>query len=137
MRDILHLFALVSALGGCAWGCQPESLGAQSLVTADPAEFTIHSVDRIAGQQAGTIADDIVVVSATFSNAQGVQEIVAPNRFVLTDQSTNATYYGLSGGSIDVPAMGSSAVEPGKSVEITVGFRVPVTLATARLTYHP
>jgi|GEM_PF-2999536 len=129
--------ALVYAAAACVAGCQTKSAAAQGFVSAAPAEFAIHAVERIADQQAGTIPDQLVIVSATFENTQGVPEIVAPNKFVLTDQATNATYYGLSGGNVNAPVMSSASVEPGKSIEIAVGFRVPITLAAARLTYHP
>jgi hypothetical protein len=128
------MVAATAILAACQTKSTPAS---QAFVTVDPAEFAIHSVDRLTDQQAGTIADVIVVVNATFTNNEGMAETVAPNHFILIDQTTNATYYGLSGGSINVPNMRASVVDAGKSVEVHLGFRVPVTMAAARLSYHP
>lgn len=130
----LLAFGSVFALAACQTKASPVAGG---FITADPGEFTIHSVDRMVDQQASTINNVIVVVSATFTNGEGLAEMVAPNHFILTDQSTNATYYGLSGGNINIPSMPITLVDPGKTAEIAVGFRVPVTVTSARLTYHP
>jgi len=135
---LLALAAAASLAANCQANPTPaQSPGYSGFISADPTAFSIQSVDRFADEQAGTIQSTIVVVAATFTNVDVVPEVIEPDRFVLTDQTTNAAFYGLSGTNINIPSMATTSIEPGKSAEIRVGFRVPLTMTAARLAYHP
>lgn len=119
-------------------GCQ---LKAQSVppnfITVDPNDFTLKSVQRYDDPNGSPTDSSIVVVSATYTNHQGNPEAIAPEKFQLLDPNLMATYGGLTGGGIDIPTMQTTQLDPGKSIDVQVGFRVPSGMSTARLVYHP
>ena len=119
-------------------GCQTKTVSTtDAFVTADPNTLAIHSVDRLADQAAGASTSVIVIVAATFTNADRIAQVVAPSHFVLMDQTTNAAYYALSGGNVSVTPWAERAIAPGATADVTLGFRVPITMTNARLTYRP
>lgn len=139
-KEWLGFAAALLAVGtACAdAGCQTKSApAADSFITADPNLFAIHSINRYPDQSANATFDVIVVVVATFTNHERIAQAIAPSHFILTDQATNATYYALSGGSVNVIPMTQRVLDPGNSADITIGFRVPTATTSARLMYHP
>jgi hypothetical protein len=124
------LFAIAS---GCQLKSEPASAG---LITADPGAFVVHSVERYY-DQSGSADSMIVVVKATYTNHDSNPQLVSASKFQLLDPNLMAIYFGISGGNINIPSMPDAQVDPGKSVDIAVGFRVPSSTSTARLTYRP
>jgi hypothetical protein len=121
-------------LAACQLKSTPPSNG---YLTAIPADFTIHNVDRYdAGDLNGTDTM-IVLVSATYTNNSANSEIISPDKFEIVDQELEAVYQGLSGGDVRIPPMTTTTLAPGKTVDITVGFRVPAAMASGRLVYYP
>jgi hypothetical protein len=117
--------------------CQLKSTPAPStFITAEPSAFVIKSVDKYNDPNAAATSSLIVVVKATYTNQEAVPESISPDKFTLLDPDLMAIYYGLSGGDVNIPSMSNTHLDPGKSIDITVGFRVPGTMSTARLTYH-
>jgi len=107
-----------------------------NFITTDPAAFTLASVDRYNDPNGGATDSAIVVVKATYTNHEANPEPISPEHFVLLDPNLMTEYYGLSGGGITIPSMPQTRLDPGKSMEISVGFRVPAAMSGARLAYH-
>lgn len=107
-----------------------------NFITAEPKAFSIHTIDHFASQAGSAIDSQIIVVHATYTNNDVNEQVVQASKFALIDQNTQATYYALSGGDINVPAMANTSLESGKSIDISVGFRVPVVMTSARLVYR-
>jgi hypothetical protein len=119
-------------------GCQLKSAAVPAnFITVDPATFVLHSVDRYQGQGLNGTDSTIVVVKATYTNPETNPEAISPDRFQLLDPSLMAVYYGLAGGDVNIPPMQNTTIAAGKSVDVTVGFRVPAAMTTARLVYRP
>lgn len=139
IRRILSAAAAVAALAlaaSLACGCQVKSEPVPpNLITVDPATFTLKSVDRYPDPQ-GDNDWILVVIKATYVNPEGLPETISPSKFTLIDPNLETYYYALSGGNIDVPEMQNSTLAPGKSIDVSLGFRVPSLMTTARLTYH-
>ncbi len=141
MREVCTIVALAGALAafaGFAPGCQVKSAPASAgTITADPGAFVIHDMNRYADNQAQAIMQNIIVISVTFTNTDHLPQLVAPSKFVLLDQNTQATFYALSGGDIRIPNSVTTNLDPGKSIDVTLGFRVPATLTSALLMFRP
>ena len=128
--------AAVALAASIAAGCQLKSAPVPAnFVTVDPSTFTLKSVDRYPDPQ-GDNDWVLVVIKATYTNPEGLPETIAPSKFTLIDPNLETYYYALSGGNIDVPEMPNSTLASGKSIDVSLGFRVPSLMTTARLTYH-
>ncbi|MBC5827515.1 MAG: hypothetical protein GIW99_07545 [Candidatus Eremiobacteraeota bacterium] len=131
-------FAAVFGAAIAASGCQQKAIRQPNdLIAADGRTLTVRGVDRYADQQGAPLDQIILIVRATFTNASALPESVSPNKFMLTDLMSGSTYLGLWGGDINVPAGTSQTVAPAQSLDVTVGFRVPVALGPARLSFSP
>ena len=121
-----------------ATGCQLKSASTvpANFITVDPKAFVVHSVDRYEDPLGSGTDSMIVVIKATYTNPGALPERIGPDKFALLDPTLMAIYYGLSGGGIDIPSMAPTSLDPGKSTDIAVGFRVPSSMSGARLTYH-
>ncbi len=120
-----------------AAGCHqtPADSNANNFVTADKT-FTVHSVDTYQSGPGDAQLGQIVVVTVTYTNPDVNNETITPSKFALIDLTTQATYLGLSGGDIHVPSMPNASLEPSKSIDLQIAFRVPTTLGPARLVYR-
>lgn len=119
-------------------GCQLKSAAVPNdFITADPHAFVIKSVQRYDDPNGTATDSTIVVVQATYTNPESRPETISPDKFALLDPNLMATYAGLSGGDISIPAMETAQLDPGKSMDITIGFRVPAAMTAARLVYKP
>jgi len=121
-------------LAACQLKSSPPGNG---YLSAIPADFTIHNVDRYDGGDLNGTDTMIVLVSASYTNNSADPEIISPDKFRIVDQELETVYQGLSGGDVRIPPMTTTTLAPGKSVEITVGFRVPAAMASGRLVYYP
>lgn len=132
------LLAAALAAGAVSTACQMKesTLKADSLV-ADPRAFVIHNAKRLSDLQSQTIPQNIIVLEVTFTNVDELAAFIAPSRFQLVDLTSQATYYALSGGDINIPPLPATSLDPGKSIDVTIGFRVPATTAAVRLVYRP
>ncbi|MDQ2817723.1 MAG: DUF4352 domain-containing protein [Candidatus Eremiobacteraeota bacterium] len=118
--------------------CQEKATHAPAdSITVDPRAFTVHSLDRYAVEQGSVIHETIVVLRVTFTNNDGLPQAIAPNKFVLTDLTTGAAYLGLLGGDAGVPPTFSQTVQHGQSADVSLGFRVPAAMGSARLSFEP
>jgi hypothetical protein len=118
-------------------GCQLKHAPVPPNFITSDSTFVLHSVDRYdEGVLSGTDTM-IVVVKATYTNPEAGTETITPDRFQLIDPTLETVYYGLNGGDIHVPSMSQTSLAPGKPLEITVGFRVPASMAGGRLVYRP
>lgn len=133
----LSRLAFVAVLAAFASGCQLKSAPTSTgLISVDPNAFVVHSVDRYYDQGGDTDAM-ILVIKATYTNQDASPQLVTASKFQLLDPNLMAVYFGISGGNVNIPSMPDARIDPGKSVDITVGFRVPPSMSTARLTYRP
>jgi hypothetical protein len=135
--SIGHARLVVAVLAALTAGCQLKSASSvpPNFITVDPKTFVLHSVDRYNDPMAGSDSM-IVVIKATYTNQEAIPQHVGPDKFTLLDPTLMAVYYGLNGGGVDIPSMAPVSVDPGKTTEIAVGFRVPASMSGARLTYH-
>lgn len=132
-----RFFAVLAASAALTAGCQLKSAAVPAnFITVDPARFVLHNVDRFGDPQANDNSSMIVVVKATYTNPEANPEPISPDKFVLLDPNLMAEYSGLSGGNVNVPAMATTRLDPGKSIEIAVAFRVPASMSTARFAYR-
>ena len=121
-----------------AAACQLKSTPVPpNFITVDPTNFILKSVERFNDPNGSATNSTIVVVKATYTNPEGNSEIVSPDKFILLDPDLQAIYFGLAGGDVNIPSMTQTTIAPGKSLDIAVGFRVPGSMNTARLAYHP
>ena len=119
-------------------GCQLKSAPAPNdFITADPSTFIIKDVQRYVDPNGTTTDSMIVVIRATYTNPESRPETISPDKFALLDPNLMATYQGLSGGGISIPAMATVQLAAGKPIDVTVGFRVPAAVTAARLVYKP
>lgn len=119
-------------------GCQLKSAAVPSnFITADPSTFVIKNVQRYDDPNGSTTDSMIVVIQATYTNPETHPETISPDKFALLDPNLMGTYQGLSGGDISIPAMTASQLDPGKPIDVTIGFRVPAAMTAARLVYKP
>lgn len=119
-------------------GCQVKAASTPpNFISADPSSFVVHHIDRYdAGQVNGTDTL-VVVVAATYTNGSGAPEIISADKFELIDQTLEAVYVGLSGGDIRIPTLPATTLAAGKSIDVTLGFRVPASMSNGRLAYYP
>ena len=130
--------AIVAFFAAGGAGCQLKAASVPSnFITADPGTFVLKNVQRYDDANGSSTDSSIVVVTATYTNHEANPEQLAPEKFQLLDPTLMTTYVGLSGGGIDIPSMPATQLAPGKSADITVGFRVPSSMSGARLVYHP
>jgi hypothetical protein len=131
--------AAIIALSVVIAGCQLKTGQPvyDNFVTVDSNAFVLHGVDRFDDTSGSATNSAIVVVKATYTNPESNPESITPSKFELLDPNLMAVYFGIAGGNIDIPSMQDTQLAPGKSVEITIGFRVPAALTTARLAYRP
>jgi hypothetical protein len=115
--------------------CKPPADNTNNQLTADPKAFVIHNVTRYSGQDANSMNSQILVVEVTYTNTDQAPQTIQPNRFALLDQTTQAQYKALAGGDIHVPSMAFATLDPGKTIDLTLGFRVPLSMTSARLAY--
>jgi hypothetical protein len=128
----------VALLTALLAACQLKSTPVPAnFVTVDPDAFVIKSVDRYNDPNGGATTSTIVVVKATYTNPEGNPETISADKFALLDPNLMAVYTGLSGGDINIPSMPLTRLDPGKSTDIAVGFRVPGSMSGGRLVYRP
>jgi|SRR5579863_1817799 len=132
-RIALVVALCVAVIAACQLKSAPVP---PNFITTDPAVFTLTSVDRYNDPNGGATDSTIVVVKATYTNREANPETISPEHFVLLDPNLMTEYYGLSGGGIAIPSMPQTRLDSGKSMEISVGFRVPAAMSGARLAYH-
>lgn len=119
-------------------GCQMKSAPVPNdYITADPKTFVIKDIQRYDDPNGTTTDSAIVVIQATYTNPEAQPETISADKFALLDPNLMATYQGLSGGGISIPAMASVQLAAGKPLDITIGFRVPAAMSAARLVYKP
>ena len=121
-------------VAGCQLKAQPVP---PNYITVNPNDFVLKTVQRYDDPNGNLTNSTIVVIAATYTNHEGLPETISAEKFELLDPNLMATYVGLTGGGINVPSMGTTQLDPGKSTDINVGFRVPVAMSTARLVYRP
>ena len=127
-------FAIASALAGC----RETSTTVPANVTVDDKNFVMHSVHIYPSQDASQYNTAILVVDFTYKNTDPIPQVIQPAKFVLIDQQTNAQYHGLDGGDIHVPQPAVYAsLDPEKTIDLSIGFRVTPNLLAARLSYSP
>jgi hypothetical protein len=130
----LAVALLMAMLAACQLKSTPVL---PNFVTVDPSAFALKSVDRFNDPNGGATTSMIVVVKATYTNQEANPETISPDKFALLDPNLMAVYTGLSGGDINIPSMPLTRLDPGKSTEIVVGFRVPGSMSGGRLVYRP
>lgn len=131
-------FAAAIALMGSSGGCHNDQNSVPANVTVDDKNFVLHSVHIYPSQDAVAYNEAILVVDLTYKNTDPIPQVIQPNKFVLIDQQTNGQYHGLDGGDIHVPQPAVYAtLDPDKTIDLSLGFRVPPTLLAARLSYSP
>ena len=133
LRPLTVLLACI-ALAACQLKSTPVPA---NFITVDSNSFVLKSVDRYSDPNGGGTNSMIVVVKATYTNQEANPENVSPEKFILLDPTLQAIYPGLSGGNVDIPQMPLTVLDPGKSMDIAVGFRVPAAMSAARLAYKP
>jgi len=133
---ILVTGVALAVVANAIFGCQLKTEAvAPNFITADPQEFTLQSVEKYADPQ-GDADFTVVVIKGTYTNDDVVPQTITASKFTLVDPNAQAVYYGLTGGDIYIPEMGNSTLQPGKSIAIALGFRVPSQMSGARLVYH-
>jgi hypothetical protein len=127
--------AAALALGGCKESAQSAYPAG---ITVDQKSFVLHNLNIYPGQNANDYNNGIMVVDVTYTNHDPIPQALGPSHFVLIDQSTNAEYRALDGGDIHIPPFTASGLlDPEKSVDLSLGFRVPINIVLARLSYSP
>ena len=125
---------LAALLAACQLKATPVP---PNFVTVDPSAFVLKSVERYDDPNGAPTASMIVVVKATYTNPEASAETISPDKFALLDPNLMAVYVGLSGGDVNIPSMPLTRLDPGKSSDIAVGFRVPGSMSGGRLVYRP
>jgi hypothetical protein len=119
-------------------GCKTPAIPVPAGITVDTTSFVLHSYNTYPSQNANDYNNTIAVFDVTYTNHDPIPQAMSPSHFVLIDQTTLAQYRALDGGDIHVPVFGyGGLLDPGKSIDVSVGFRVPATMALARLSYSP
>ncbi|MBV8223314.1 MAG: hypothetical protein JO293_08120 [Candidatus Eremiobacteraeota bacterium] len=135
-RYAMPLLASIAVLilAGCKTAANPVPAG----ITVDTNSFVLHNFNQYPAQNANDYNNTIVVFDVTYTNHDPIPQAMSPSHFVLIDQTTLAQYRALDGGDIHIPVFGyGGLLDPGKSIDVSVGFRVPATMALARLSYSP
>ena len=131
----LFFAALATALLA---GCKTPADTNPAWLTADTKAFVVHSVNYFPTQNANDYNNQIVVIDVTYNNTDPIPQIMRPSKFVLIDQNTLAQYHALDGGDIHVPSFGAGGtLDPGKTLDLSLGFRVPSGMTSAHLSYSP
>jgi len=131
-------FAAAIVLMGSNGGCHEAANSVPANVTVDDKNFVLHAVHIYPTQDATQYNTAILVVDFTYKNTDPIPQPIAPNHFVLIDQQTNGQYHGLDGGDIHIPQPAVYAsLDPDKTIDLSLGFRVPPTLLAARLSWSP
>ncbi len=117
-------------------GCKPTSSTIPAWLTADDS-FVIHDATRYNTQDTNDVSTLVVVIETTYTNKTSIQQAIRPERFQLLDLNMGTQYNGMNGGNIHVPQMTYSYLDPGKSIDLTLGFRVSTSISSARLAYTP
>ncbi|HLN46712.1 MAG TPA: hypothetical protein VK216_00445 [Magnetospirillaceae bacterium] len=126
--------AFVLALGGCKTSPNPTMAG----ITVDTSSFVLHNENIYPTQNANDYNNAILVMDVTYTNRDPIPQAMSPEHFVLIDQNTLAQYRALDGGDIHIPNFQvGGLLDPGKPVDLSLGFRVPMSIITARLSYSP
>jgi len=122
------------SLGGCKTVANPVLAG----ITVDTNSFVLHNENIYPSQNANDYNNAILVMDVTYTNRDPIPQAMSPEHFVLIDQNTLAQYRALDGGDIHIPNFAfGGLLDPGKPVDLSLGFRVPMSIATARLSYSP
>jgi len=131
-------FAAAFVLMGATGGCHEASTSVPANVTVDDKNFVLHAVHIYSAQDATAYNTAILVVDFTYKNTDPIPQAIGPNHFVLIDQQTNGQYHGLDGGDIHIPQPAVYAsLDPDKTIDLSLGFRVPPNLLAARLSWSP
>ncbi|MBV8170987.1 MAG: DUF4352 domain-containing protein [Candidatus Eremiobacteraeota bacterium] len=132
---LLASAAAALLLGGCKESAQSAYPAG---ITVDTRSFVLHNINIYPGQNANDYNNGIMVVDVTYTNHDPIPQAMSPSHFVLIDQSTNAQYQALDGGDIHIPPFTASGLlQPEKTVDLSLGFRVPINIQLARLSYSP
>jgi len=124
------LFALTLA------ACRPASDQVPSSIVGDNG-FVIHEVHEYPAQNAVPYNTQILLITVSYTNKDAIPQTLMPSKFVLTDLNTLGQYNALDGGDVRVPSFQIISLDPGKTVDLTLGFRVSLTTVSARLSYSP
>ncbi|HME80549.1 MAG TPA: hypothetical protein VKF82_00585 [Candidatus Eremiobacteraceae bacterium] len=133
-RALLLAVVVALVLVGCKTTPNPTLAG----ITVDTSSFVLHNENIYASQNANDYNNAILVMDVTYTNHDPIPQAMSPEHFVLIDQNTLAQYRALDGGDIHIPnfAIGG-LLDPGKPVDLSLGFRVPMGITVARLSYSP
>lgn len=135
----LHALVLAGVATLALTGCPTTSASTNPAgITVDPNTMVLHNVNIYPSQNANSYNNAIMVMDITYTNHDPIPQAMGPNHFVLIDQNTLAQYRALDGGDIRVPTFAiGGLLEPGKPVDLSLGFRVPAGIVLARLSYSP
>lgn len=125
---VLSLLALAA--------CRTTSDQVPSSLVADSG-FVIHDFHEYSSQNGEAYNTQIAVISVSYTNKDSIPQTLMPSKFVLTDLTNLAQYKALDGGDVHVPTFAITTLDPGKTTDITLGFRVSPSLTSARLSYSP
>jgi hypothetical protein len=128
------VFAALAALVLTA--CKTPSDQIPSSLVADSG-FVIHEVHEYPTQNGEPYNTQIMLITVSYTNKDAIPQTLMPSKFILTDLTTLAQYHALDGGDVRIPAFQMTTLDPGKTTDFTVGFRVSMTTTSARLSYAP
>ena len=131
------LFAVAAVLSAGSSSCHETSSSVPANVTVDDRAMVLHAVHAYASQDASAYNTVILVVDITYKNLDQLPQAIQPNKFVLIDQQTLAQYQALDGGDIHIPPAVNTTLDPEKTIDLSLGFRVSPNLIAAHLSYSP
>jgi hypothetical protein len=131
-------FAAALASATALAGCRDTSSTVPANITVDDKAMVLHAVHVYPTQNANDYNGAILVVDITYTNTDPIPQPIQPNKFVLIDQQTLAQYHALDGGDIHVPQPSvNTLLDPAKTIDLSLGFRVPPNLLAGHLSYTP
>jgi len=128
--------ALAALSASALAACRTTADQTPSSLVADNG-FVVHEVHEYPAQNAVPYNTQILLVTVSYTNHDAIPQLIEPSKFVLTDLATLAKYEALDGGDIRVPTFQYMTLEPGKTADFTLGFRVSISTTSARLSYAP
>lgn len=129
-------FALVSLSTLALAACRTTSDQVPSSLVGDNG-FVIHDFHEYPTQNGTAYNTEIAVISVSYTNRDTIPQTLMPSKFVLTDLANLAQYKALDGGDIHVPTFAIMTLDPGKTTDLQLAFRVSASLTSARLSYSP
>jgi len=99
--------------------------------------FVVHEVHEYPAQNAVPYNTQILLITVSYTNKDAIPQALAPSKFILTDLTTLAQYNALDGGDVRIPTFQYLTLDPGKTADFTLGFRISLSTTSARLSYAP